>query len=76
LGLVDELGNMEHALNQAGKLAGIKGKPEAIYATKKRTTFWELILQNAVSSFIAEWKGQESRHSGLYFVCEPAANLK
>jgi protease-4 len=76
LGLVDELGDMEYALNQAGKLAGIKGKPDAVYATKKRTTFWELILQNAVSSFITEWKGQETGRTGLYFICEPAANLK
>lgn len=76
LGLVDELGDMEHALGQAGKLAGIKGKPEAVYPAKKKGTFWELILQNAVSSVVSGWKVQESKLTGLYSICEPTANLK
>jgi protease-4 len=76
LGLVDELGDLEYALNLAGKLAGIKGKPEAVYPAKKKSTFWELILQNAVSSAILELRGQQQKLTGLYYMCEPAVELK
>jgi protease IV len=76
LGLVDELGDMEFSLSQAGKLAGIKGKPEAVYATKKKTTFWELILQSAISSAALEMKAQFPKFTGLYTICDPAGYLK
>ena len=75
LGLVDELGDMEFALNLAGKLAGMKEKPEAVYPAKKKVTFWEFILQNAVASVVSEWKGRESKSSGLYFVWQPDVSL-
>lgn len=76
LNLVDELGDMEYALNLAGKMAGIQGKPEAVYPAKKKSMFWELILQNAVSSVISELRGRESKQMGLFYLYESAARLK
>ncbi|MDQ5985407.1 MAG: hypothetical protein CSYNP_01117 [Syntrophus sp. SKADARSKE-3] len=76
LGLVDELGDLEYALNLAGKLAGINGKPEAVYPAKKKSTFWELILQNAVSSAVLELRGQQQKLTGFYYMCEPVVELK
>jgi len=73
LGLVDKLGDLDYSLNEAGRLAGIQGKPDVVYPAKKRSTFWELILQNAIASFMAEWKSQRSNFTGLYYICEPAA---
>jgi protease-4 len=77
LNLVDELGDLEYALNLAGKMAGIQGRPEAVYPAKKKSTLWELILQNAVASAISEWRGRDStRQMGLFYLYEPATNLK
>lgn len=42
LGLVDELGDLDAAIAAAGKLAGIKGRPEVIRETPRRG-IWELI---------------------------------
>jgi protease-4 len=43
LGLVDELGNLEYAIELAGKLSGIEGEPEVIYK-KERFSFWDMIF--------------------------------
>jgi protease-4 len=72
MGLVDELGDMAYALNLAGKLSNVKGKPEAVYPAKKKAKFWELLVQNAIASVIAEWRGRESGPTGLYFICQPS----
>lgn len=71
LGLVDELGDLEYSLKLAGKLAGIKGKPEAVYPPKKKANLWELVLQSTVSAVISEWKGREPGVTGLYFIYDP-----
>lgn len=77
LNLVDELGDLDYALNLAGKMAGIQGKPEAVYPAKKKSTFWELVLQNAVSVVMSEWRGRESlKQTGLFYLYDPAASLK
>ncbi|MDD5167525.1 MAG: signal peptide peptidase SppA [Syntrophales bacterium] len=74
-GLVDDLGDLEAALDLAGKLAHAKGKPEAIYPAKKKVTFWEMIFQTAASTAMTQLKVQESRYYGLYFVYDPAASV-
>ncbi len=42
LGLVDELGDLEEAVNRAAELAGIEGKP-VILQEKKKRRFWDLL---------------------------------
>lgn len=44
LGLVDEMGNFEDALERAGRLGGIKGKVEALYPEKKRLSLFSLLM--------------------------------
>jgi protease-4 len=44
VGLVDELGNINDAVDKAGRLAGIKGKIEAVYPEKDRFSFLRLLL--------------------------------
>lgn len=44
LGLIDELGNFEDALELAGRLGGITGKVEAAYPPKKRPSLLSLIM--------------------------------
>lgn len=53
LGLVDELGNLEDAIRLAGKISGIKGKPEVVYKTNK-FSFLDIIRGNLPDELIKE----------------------
>jgi protease-4 len=44
VGLVDEFGNLPDAIDRAGKLAGIKGKVEAVYPAKEGFSILRLLL--------------------------------
>jgi protease-4 len=48
LGLVDQIGNLEDAIDTAAKMAGIVGKPNILYP-KKRFSIWELLIKETVS---------------------------
>ncbi len=43
LGLVDELGNLNDTIKLAGKLSGIKGKPDVV-SKKERFSFWDILI--------------------------------
>jgi protease IV len=74
LGLVDDLGGMDYAVRLAGKISGIKGKPEVAYPTKKKSTLWELILQQTISTLVGELRKEETRfHQGFYYLYEPSS---
>lgn len=44
LGLVDEMGNFEDAVEKAGRLGGIKGKVETVFPEKRRYSLLSFIL--------------------------------
>jgi len=44
VGLVDEFGNAQDAIEKAGRLGGIKGKVEAVYPQRERFSFLRLLL--------------------------------
>ena len=46
LGLVDQLGNFEDAVELARTMAGIKGEVTLVYPRKPRSKWWDLFLQN------------------------------
>lgn len=46
--LVDELGTVQDAINEAGKLAKIKGKPRVIYPERNRRKWMEMILNDGL----------------------------
>ena len=74
LGLVDDLGGMDYAVRLAGKISGIKGKPEVAYPTKKKSNLWELILQQTISTLVGELRKEETRfHQGFYYLYEPSS---
>lgn len=76
LGLVDELGDLNQAVNAAGKLAGLKDKPEIVYPAKRKTSWWELVFKSALSSLMAEWRGQEIRYWGPLYLYLPEGGLR
>ncbi|MFA5179827.1 MAG: signal peptide peptidase SppA [Syntrophales bacterium] len=68
-GLVDELGDMNHAIVLAGSMSGMKGRPEAIYSGKKKS-YWDVLFKNSLSALVSEWKNQEARSAGAYYLYE------
>jgi protease-4 len=47
LGLVDQLGNFEDAVDLAKSMAGIKGEVTLVYPKRARAALWDLILHDA-----------------------------
>ncbi len=50
LGLVDELGNLQDAIAEAARLAGIEGEPSVIYPERRRPRFLELLSEAVISA--------------------------
>ena len=48
LGLVDQIGNLQDAIDTIANMAGIVGKPNILYP-KKRFSLWELLIRETVS---------------------------
>jgi protease-4 len=44
IGLVDDFGNLQDAIEKAGRLGGIKGKVEAVYPPKEGFSLLRLLL--------------------------------
>jgi protease-4 len=58
LGLVDKLGNLQDAIDEASKLVGIQGKPQIVYP-KKKVALWEYLLRDMASILIETLKEKE-----------------
>lgn len=52
IGLVDRLGNLEDAIEWAGRMGGIKGEISAVYAKKKRFSLLEHLADISVQAII------------------------
>jgi len=65
LKLVDRLGNLQDAVAEAGKLAGIKGEPELVYPPEKKKSLLEFIIEGT-SDRIANKLKLESGISARY----------
>ena len=66
MGLVDDLGNMEYAIDVASDLAGIKGKAEVVYPEKKRKSLLKYLVSETLSAFSEEFRGDDTGISYLY----------
>jgi len=66
IGLVDDLGNMEYAIDVASDLAGIEGKAEVVYPEKKRKSLLRYIASETLSAVSEEFKGDDAGISYLY----------
>jgi protease-4 len=51
IGLVDQLGNLQDAIDITAKLVGIEGKPKILYP-KRRLSFLEMIMREATSAVL------------------------
>jgi protease-4 len=50
-GLVDQLGNLDDAIDSAAKLVGIKGKPQVLYPRKK-ITVWDVLMKDMANTLL------------------------
>jgi protease-4 len=51
LGLVDQLGNFEDAVELAKSLAGIKGEVTLVYPERTKMSFWDIFLEGGTRVF-------------------------
>jgi protease-4 len=49
--LVDRLGTLQDAIEEAGRLAGIKGDPEVVLPPKRRVNYLDLLVEGAENTF-------------------------
>lgn len=57
LGLVDEIGNFQDAIDTAAAMAHIKGKPVVLYPEKRGIRLWDIIFGDAAGQMIKRLKG-------------------
>jgi len=51
LKLVDRLGTLQDAIEEAGKQAGITGEPEVILPPKKKASYWDILADGMEEKF-------------------------
>jgi protease-4 len=51
LKLVDRLGTLQDAIEEAGRLVGIKGEPEVIQPPKKKIDYWDVLVDGMEEKF-------------------------
>jgi protease-4 len=59
IGLVDRIGNLEDALEWAGRLAGIKGKIVAVYPPEKKMSLLRLLSESALKDLVGRFTRPE-----------------
>lgn len=70
LGLIDDLGGLQDAVLLAGRLSGIKEKPEIVYGLKKKTTLWKYLLRNITSAVAEEIRGGRAESRGAQYLLQ------
>jgi len=51
LGLVDQIGNLQDAIDIVAKMVGIEGKPHVLYP-KKKFSLWEILVKETASTIL------------------------
>jgi protease IV len=70
LKLVDELGGLQDAVLVAGRLSGIEGKPEIIFATKKKTSILRYLVENMASLAVGEIRRSVLETTGAQYLLQ------
>ena len=70
LGLIDELGGLQDAILLAGRLSGMKEKPEIVYAMKKKMTLWRYLMENMTSAVSEEIRRNSADLRGAQYLLQ------
>jgi protease-4 len=65
-GLVDRLGNLEDAVEWAGRLGGIEGKVSMVYKKEEKFSFFKYLTETSVKELMDRMLGQEFYGGYLY----------
>lgn len=57
IGLVDNIGNFQDAIDIAASISNIKGKPVVLYPEKKGVRLWDIIFGDAAGQMLKKLKG-------------------
>ena len=70
LGLIDDLGGLQDAILLAGRLSGMKEKPEIVHAMKKKTTLWKYLMENMTSAVSEELRRNSAELQGAQYLLQ------
>ena len=65
-GLVDRLGNLEDAIEWAGRLGGIEGKISSVYKREETFSFLRYLSESAIKELISRTAGQGLQGGYIY----------
>ena len=65
-GLVDRLGNLEDAIEWAGRLGGIEGKISTVYKKKEKYPFLKYFTELSIREILQRTTGQDIYGGYLY----------
>lgn len=71
IGLVDRIGNLEDAVEWAGRLAGIKGKIVAVYPPEKKMSLLRLLSESALKDLVGRLTRSEMSAEYRYAPTRP-----
>lgn len=69
-GLVDELGGLQDAVLLAGRLAGMKGKPEIVYGVKKKQGFLNYLSGSMAAGLVEAVSGKKACSTGAFYLLQ------
>jgi protease-4 len=70
LGLIDDLGGLQDAILLAGRLSGMKEKPEIVHGMKKKTTLWRYLMENMTSAVSEEIRRNSAELRGAQYLLQ------
>ncbi len=70
LGLIDDLGGLQDAVLLAGRLSGMKEKPEIVHGMKKKTTLWRYLMENMTSAVSEEIRRNSAELRGAQYLLQ------
>lgn len=70
LGLIDDLGGLQDAVLLAGRLSGMKEKPEIVHGMKKKKTLWRYLMENMTSAVSEEIRRNSAQLRGAQYILQ------
>lgn len=74
IGLVDDIGDLNYAVELAGKMSGMKGKPDVVHPKKKGMKMWDYILGEMISAIQGKISQNRQVLNGIHYVFTPLMN--
>jgi protease-4 len=70
LGLIDDLGGLQDAVLLAGRLSGMKEKPETVHGMKKKISLWRYLIENMTFAVSEEIRRNSAELRGAQYLLQ------